>query len=278
MTALFVEQLTVIDAALLDVRRGLVGESWIVDVELDGALDEQSMVVDFGDVKKRLKRAVDATLDHTLLVPARSEALELRADDERTVLAFQAATGLIEHASPSAAVTLLDAECVDIHALISHLLPVVVNEVPANVEAVRLMLRPESIDGAHYCYSHGLKKHAGLCQRIAHGHRSRLQIRIDGARDNALEYKWTQRWHDIYLGTREDLVRRDDGRLRFEYTAGEGTFMLELPADRCDLLDVDSTVECIAEHIASHVAVTRPGHRIEVRAYEGVMKGAVARA
>src|SRR3546814_7361440 len=59
MSALFVEHLSVIDCAYLDAARGLVGESWIVDVELHGDLDGQSMVLDFGEVKKRLKRAIE---------------------------------------------------------------------------------------------------------------------------------------------------------------------------------------------------------------------------
>jgi hypothetical protein len=146
------------------------------------------------------------------------------------------------------------------------------------VTAIGLTLRNEPVNGAYYHYAHGLKKHAGQCQRIAHGHRSRLQIAVNGRRDERLERQWTDRWRDIYLGTAADIVAHGKGRIRFEYKSGEGEFALELPVDRCDLLQTDSTVERIAEHLATRIAGDRPGQKIEVRAYEGVMKGAVATA
>ena len=279
MTRLFVEQLTVIDCAYLDAQRGLVGESWIVDIELDGDLDEQSMVLDFGDVKKRLKRALDGSADHTLIVPARHGGLRLQRGGERVSLEFHGpAAGPIEHHAPPQALTLLDAEQVDGASLAAHLQPILAQEVPANVARLNLRLRHEPIEGPYYHYTHGLKKHAGQCQRIAHGHRSRLRIERDGQREPALESAWAERWRDIYLGTREDLVQRQNGRLRFAYTAAEGVFELELPESRCDLLDTDSTVERIAEYLAAQSAAQHPGSAIEVRAYEGVMKGALANA
>jgi len=159
------------------------------------------------------------------------------------------------------------------------LMPHLAAAVPANVAEIRLGLRQENIDGAFYHYTHGLKKHAGQCQRIAHGHRSRIEIRIDGVRDNAVEAAWAERWRDIYLGTISDRVSSmADGRIRFEYLAQEGRFALELPQSRCDLLDGDTTVERIAEHLAARIAQQHPGRVIEVRAYEGVMKGALAQA
>jgi 6-pyruvoyl-tetrahydropterin synthase len=277
MARLFVEQLTVIDCAYLDAERGLVGESWIVDLELEGELDAQSMVLDFGEVKKRLKRALDHSADHTLLVPLRDPGLSLHRGPERVSLEFRGpAAGAIEHHSPPQALSLLDAPRVDAASLAIHLQPILAAEVPANVAQVRLGLRNEEIRGAYYHYTHGLKKHQGQCQRIAHGHRSRLEIRAGGTRDTALENDWAARWKDIYLGSREDLAAKGDGRLRFAYRSAEGEFELALPEARCDLLEGDSTVECIAGHLAARSGALRPGQPIEVRAYEGVMKGALA--
>ncbi len=41
MTTLFVNRLTVIDFSLLHPDLGLLGESLLVDIELDGSLDHQ---------------------------------------------------------------------------------------------------------------------------------------------------------------------------------------------------------------------------------------------
>lgn len=278
MTILFVEQLTVIDCAYLDAGRGLVGESWIVDIELHGDLDEQSMVLDFGEVKRRLKRAIDGSLDHTLLVPRHAAGLSLDEKPERVGLLFRSELGDYEHHSPTAAVSLIDAAAINVKSVIAHLQPKLAALLPSNVQALHLHLRQEIIDGAYYHYTHGLKKHDGHCQRIAHGHRSRIQIRFGGQRDAAAEQALAARWRDIYLGTGEDQLSAHNGRVRFGYNAPEGRFELELPASRLEMLHSDTTVECIAEWIAGQIPLSEAGSGdLEIRAYEGVMKGAIAR-
>lgn len=276
MIRLFVEQLTVLDCAYLDPRRGLVGESWIVDVELGGDLDEQSMVLDFGEVKKSLKHSIDALADHKLLVPHQHAGLNFQLHPRGASVFFSGpADGPIEHHSPADAVCLVDAPVINSESLAAHLHPRLMDQLPENVSELRLQLRHEAIPGAYYHYAHGLKKHTGHCQRIAHGHRSRLEIRIGGERRPLLEQRWADGWKDIYLGTQEDIVLDTSERVRFEYCSVDGDFALELPASRCELLDGDTTVERIAQHIARTLR-RDAGAAVEVRAYEGVLKGAVA--
>lgn len=280
MACLFVEQLTVLDFSRLDRERGLVGESWIVDLELEGELDEQSMVLDFGAVKRVAREAVEEFADHKLIAPTQCGWLEIAASAASGELRIEAPAAGLRLRSPGVAVCCLDAAEVTMPALRVQLEERVAAAMPANVQTVRVALREESAPGAYYHYSHGLKRHAGNCQRIAHGHRSRIEVYTEGRRNDHWELYWAERWRDIYLGSREDLVAEtqlgDRPALRFAYRARQGEFELEIWRERCEVLPADTTVERLAAYIAAELVRMDPDTAFRVRAYEGVQKGAVA--
>ena len=277
MSTLFVQNLTNIDFSYLHPERGVVGETWLLDVELDGELDEQGMVFDFGDVKPLIKRFADTTVDHSLVVPAERVEWLQRGDAPHFVFPLQSG-GRIEHRSPAQALCVLPMADVEPERVARWMEAELLPLLPANVKSLRITLTPEAIPGAFYHYSHGLKHHGGNCQRIAHGHRSQIQLFKDGQRLTELERQWSERWRDIYIGTQEDLQETLDldgePHHRFAYHAGQGDFMLTLPARCCDMMQTDSTVELIAEFIFQQLG----DERITVRAYEGVGKGAIAGA
>ena len=283
MTTLFVNRLTVIDFSYLDPIAGLLGESWQVDIELDGSLDHQGMVLDFGDVKKQVKQIIDREFDHCLLIPAQHPHCQIQQLEHHCDIQFQLDSGdIIRHSSPYSAICLINADKINETALISAISEKLLALLPDNVQALRIRLYPEQITGAWYRYSHGLKQHAGNCQRIAHGHRSRMVIYRNGARDPNLETDWAKRWEDIYIGTRSDRQEtfQELGKayFRFGYTAKQGLFKLEIPSDRCYLIDAESTVENLAQHIADTLKQKNPADMFRVEAYEGVDKGAVGLA
>ena len=281
MPALFVDQLTVIDFAFFDPVRGIVGESWIVDLVLEGELDDQGMVFDFGDVKKRIKQAIDATLDHKFAVPAEYTELSVTKDGGLLTLEMRDKQGrFYRHQSPGQAVAMVPAETVTRESALPILHEACSKVVPDNVKKIFLNLRTEDIHGDYYHYAHGLKKHLGDCQRIAHGHRSQIHIFENGERNKNLETYWCELWRDIYIGTAEDLQKdfEDDGVQYFEfsYQSEQGEFSLVLPAESCHIMEQDSTVELIAQHIVDQLKEKHPKSQIEVRAFEGVNKGAIA--
>ncbi len=283
MRTLFVKRLTVIDCAYLSRSRGLVGESWQVDIELDGELDHQGMVLDFAEIKRTIKRLIDARFDHKLIIPAEYEGLRLSEHPGGCHVSFACDDGPdIEHRSPHDAIRCVPATHICANGLARIIGDDLLPHTPDNVHAIRVRLWPEAIDGAFYHYTHGLKRHDGNCQRIAHGHRSRLEILRDGQRASELEQDWAARWRDIYIASREDLVgiSQRDGRpcYEFAYRSAHGDFGLTLAQHACYLIDDDSTVENIAQHIAATLKREQPEHRFTVYAYEGVDKGAVGEA
>jgi len=276
---LFVDQLTNVDFSYLDAQRGMVGETWWASALLDGMLDNQGMICDFGIVKKTLRNWLDQDVDHRLLLPTRSANLSYQLNDDRIELEWRYGDNqTLKMKAPRQAVALVDAKTINADTVAEWCREQLRPFFPVNVEQLSLSFEPEDIGGASYHYSHGLKKHDGNCQRIAHGHRSRIRIFVDGERSAELEELWAEQWRDIYLGSREDIVSQDNGVIHYRYQAQQGEFELWMPDNHCYLMDTDTTVEFIASHLASTIKDQQPDADITVQAFEGVNKGAIASA
>ena len=275
---LFVDNLTNVDFSYLHPQRGLLGESWLVQLELDGSLNEQGMICDFGIVKKAVKDWFDEVVDHTLVVPTGMPRLSYQQAEGYTTLEWQYEDGQpFRCYSPIEAITLVELDEVNEQSLAAWwhdqllaLFP------PEYVKGLSISFQPERIDGAFYHYSHGLQQHDGNCQRIAHGHRSKIEIFMDGERDTALEAEWAEKLRDIYIGTTDHLTGQDEQLHHYAYQAPQGGFELTIPARHCYLMDTETTVELIACHLADQIKAAHPDRIVKVKAFEGVGKGALA--
>ena len=278
MARLFVDNLTVIDFSYLDFERGVVGESWIVDIELAGNLDDQGMVFDFGHVKKQIKHFIDAEIDHRLLVPRALSGCSTDKKNDQLLIEFPLCSGgLITHQSPQDAVLLVDTKEIEASNIAKDLQVRIAALLPDNVNEVLIHLRHEEISGAYYHYTHGLQKHLGQCQRIAHGHRSRIEITIDGQRNSQLEAHWANLLKDGYIATVEHISGEFDlngiAHTALKYTAQQGDFAISLPSSKVYVIPIESTVENIANHLAEVIA-QQYKTPVVVKAYEGFQKGA----
>lgn len=274
---LFVNSLSALDASYWCAERGLVGASWHVDLELDGELGEDGMLFDFGEVKPWAKQQIDDGPDHTLIVPAKAAGISVTECPEglcvRTTFPWP-----MEVRAPRQAFTLLPWQSISRERLSTWLSEQLSKRPPARVTDIRLRLADEAIEGASYTYTHGLKRHAGNCQRIAHGHRSRLYVWRNGQLDEEIAHHWAARLADSYLADRHDQTGpEEDGFLRFAYESAQGRFRIKLPKERVTVLPYATTVEHIADWLAKEIALAHGG-RIRVQAFEGINKGAVAEA
>jgi len=286
MRALFVDNLTHIDFAYLDLDRGIIGESLILSVELVGELNEEGMLFDFSFVKKRIKACVDSLVDHKLVVAKQHPDIQINEIGDRLELSLQTADYVFQHISPRQAVCLIDDSKISIQSIKQFLTQEISKILPDNVSQLMLYLDFEQTDKAFYHYSHGLKKHFGDCQRIAHGHRSKIEVWQKNCDDAIWLYSthWSQHiaelWKDIYLATREDIKGETSlagfDCWQFAYHANQGEFKLTLPKSRCFLIETDTTVELIVDFLAGYLKQQAPLLDFKVKAFEGVDKGALA--
>ena len=281
MTTLFVKDLTVIDFSYFNNQRGLLGESWIMDIELSGELNAIGFIFDFGKVKKTIKTLVDSQVDHKCVVPSKSKQISIQEEgDSYTIKYVYPDKKIIELHSPKSAFCFFDFDEVTLANMENYLETLILKALPSNISNIKVHLREEVLDSDYYHYSHGLKKHDGNCQRIAHGHRSKIEIAHNGERVKSLEAAWAKKFEDCYIGTEEDLnsviiLNKIDYNV-FEYSTNQGFFKLTIPIIKCILISEESSVENIAHYIAKTTVALTDLRPIEVRAFEGVGKGAVA--
>lgn len=284
-TTLFLRDFTVLDYALLSAEGGLQGESLYVSVELTGTLDHQGFIFDFGPAKKALKKLVDDTFDHKLVVPSRSPGLTKTAAG----WALKSGEENFVYSAPEEAWTVLGGALVTAEAIAAELASRARAVLPANVEGVRFELREESrfARDANFRYTHGLRYHDGNCQRLFHGHRNPVEVYVDGARNEEWELLLATEWEGAHFTAAATLTNRAEldlplgvrvfnhpGTAEIAYTSPQGIFRSAMPAARLVLLEREPSIENISR--AGFDLLRRKGvtGALVVRAYEGLNKGA----
>ena len=274
---LFVHSITTIDSSYLDADRGLVGETWDVDCLLSGSPDSSGMLMDFALIKKVLKAEIDLAVDHCLLIPIKDPRLKMLSD---THIQYQLSPSeLIDYQAPAHTIHPINATQIELSSLGAHLEQLLKPHVSPNIHQIQITLRTQS-EQPYYRYSHGLQNHQGNCQRMAHGHRSKIRAYQNGLRATHIEAQIAESFKDIFIATRSHLIENSAQipaeHLTFAYQSTQGKFQLTLPQSKVYLLDGHTTVEHIATHLSQKYAALHPGQLIEIHAYEGLSKGAIS--
>src|SRR5690606_5688990 len=136
---LFVDQLTNVDFSYLHPSRGVLGETWLANIELEGDLDAQGMVCDFGIVKATTRRLLGELIDHRLLVPAASPSLTVKETPAGLDLRRRLADGqAIDQCSPPRCSTLVDCAEISPEQVASWCEAKLREQLPLTVESIRL--------------------------------------------------------------------------------------------------------------------------------------------
>ena len=186
MITIFYHRVTSIDCSIMHPHLGPVGASYWVDLEFQGALDANGVIVDFALAKKQAKTIIDDLIDHHFIVAFQQGIWTETA----SALIFQGKFGRnhtknifyqAPHNSflimPETLANFSDASAVR-DFLATTAAQAIKAQLPAQVAQVKVHLslgEPAPADNlVRFQYTHGLKKHAGHCQHMLHGHQGAL--------------------------------------------------------------------------------------------------------
>ncbi len=278
-STLFLQRFTVLDFAYLAPQQGFQGESFHVSAELEGELDHQGFILDFGPAKKLLKAIVDESLDHKLVLPNHPDLVG-------TAKGFRFAD--LEYHPPHEAIAVVENPEVTIAALEALLQTEAVEKLPANVKSVRFFLQQEGrfFHEPNFRYTHGLRLHEGNCQRLIHGHRNPIEVWLAGERQTKLEEFLALEWAGVHFAHAATVLNLSDldmtvGRRQEKnpqqaelgYESPQGEFWARFPASKLVVLEQEPSIENIARLGWQRLIAEGAPKEICVVAYEGINKG-----
>lgn len=299
---LFYDHVTVLDYAYLDEHQGAVGHSLIVDVEFLGKTDHEGVVYDFSYAKKKVKEIIDRDCDHRLVVPHKLMAKEGEKISFTYSYGLQT-SNVIEYSAPAQAVCEIPFTHVSEENLKTYLESTILKEMPETVIAIKLKFRAENLpEKSFFHYTHGLRDHYGNCQRLLHGHRSTISVSVNGKVRSDIEEDLVQNQFssNIHLCYWDNVVNKDEilkalkshynstetipsGRfallppIKIFYKSAQGEFLATLPSSAVYFMPLETTVENISIHFARVVkSKVKPEDLVQVKAFEGIAKGAVS--
>lgn len=296
MSTLFVRDVGKIDSALFDPSLGIVGHSWYVDVWLTGTLDDNGFVFDFSPLKNLIKQTLASTLDHALILPVGSQMVQYSEfeNGERWTLKSrprgESKDARWDYASPKGSVFPVHTVALKNTSIEQEFSRILRHRLPPTVSQLSVKLREEQIapTEASFRYTHGITGHNGLCQRLFHGHRSRMEIYIGEERRPDLEHFVVREilGNSVHIATLNQIKSgngeigqrgKTDEPLTLAYSGTLGNFEATLPSNRVFFVEGETSIESIAREIARVIKrEERPNDRIRTVCYEGIDKGAEA--
>lgn len=290
---MFVRDVDHIDSAFFCQNNGIIGTTWHVDVGLEGQLDSNGFVFDFGLVKKKFKEVLKQTVDHALILPKLSP--QVSSKDGMNDIEIEAVTLTGEtwsYRCPSQAIYFVSASSVTADSVARAIEQEMKHHLPRTVKSLQVSLR-EEMTGQNegvFRYTHGLPGHEGACQRLFHGHRSKIEIYENNVRSERLEKIIAEdllrsQMHIISPDQliSGNLVQFKTGNrgefIEMNYSGSQGRFKAKIPAHRCMLFQHSTSIESISQNILSYLlnhSDISPNGSLIVRCFEGINKGGEA--
>ena len=293
-SSIFIRDVARVDCAIFDPSRGIVGQSWHLDVEVSGHVDENFFVYDFSHLKKLVKNVAKTSIDHALLIPVSGQMVNFieSPNGEKWELVSSSKfskKSQWNYLCPQGAVFPMRAIVLKPSIIEQEFNRLLRHRLSESIIGVKIKLREEASEPstAFFRYTHGIEGHDGLCQRLFHGHRSRIEVEVGGERRPDLEHYLCREvlGSEVHIATPSQVTngkiacgtRGTEGEMiELEYRSSLGLYYATLPASKVFMIDHETSIESLTNQLAQLVRKKIGSlEKVQVRCFEGIDKGAV---
>ena len=289
-SSVFTKNVSNLDCAIFDPKHGIVGQSWGVDICLDGNIAEYGFIYDFSKLKPLAKEVVDS-IDHKLLIipslPIKIQEINEDGFDYRIDLTTD--NFIWKYFCPKSAIKILDPfldEGIndrDIYEFSTHSIKKCLEDILdkkdlgcSNILERTLSLEHEKDeDASFFCYTHGLSEYEGNCQRPFHGHRSKIIIYQNGVRRKDLEIKMVSKYYNVHMCSTDQIQESNDYSTTLEYTGSQGKYRAVIPTSKILNIGKSSSIENFAMYLVKDLYDNFKEKDIRVLLSEGIGKGII---
>ncbi|MCP4748610.1 MAG: hypothetical protein GY874_21110 [Desulfobacteraceae bacterium] len=291
---IFTNDVTNIDCALLLPEIGPRGQSWKVDIEWAGKVnDDNNVILDFSYAKKLAKKILEQ-YDHKIIT-RKSSVIKI------SDIKFLVAENITTSSGPSLfamntfedTIVVLEDSMVTEKEIKKNLEILLADSIlelcPENIVSLKVKLNDYSNKNTYWSYNHILKNHQGNCQKF-HGHSGMLSIFTKGKLDYDLtskvlkiinnsffvseSYKTAPENSNLYkdLSDYFPQLKNIHDTVLIEYRGTKGPVAIIAPNSILNWLPVESTIENIAYHIKKTLNLS---DCTKIQISEGINKGVI---
>jgi 6-pyruvoyl-tetrahydropterin synthase len=291
---IFLNEITVVDHAVIDEKGQIHGGSFLPSFLVTGEVDpNEGVVIDFSSIKKQLKALIDDQgiqkgFDHKLWILDGVSKVDQVPDFKNDRI--QLKTPSVELDLPLDAIKNFKASGYanryigrSFEAYLEHELG---NKYPGIQVTCENSTRCQTMNGQRSClgmfrYVHGLKNSTSFgCQNNSHGHLSFFQLdrpTCNSAQELELMELISKELDDTIFIMRENISKDTKKYLSIEYTTGRGLFRATYHRDRNKLviLETETTIEYLMDYVLGkwHKELKATG-ACGIFVSEGLSKGA----
>ena len=298
-TSLYLDDFDSIDFAIFN-GEFLQGQSYNLSIKVTGKLDANGFICDFSILKKSLKTILKDHIDHKFIISS-NQVESCDYIDNQIKLCFKNQNTPQEnwqYQAPIDSILSINSQTLSIKIIENYikdqLTKTIKDQYAIDFDELNIFLTAKQYkNSASFYYTHGITHHTGHCQRLWHGHHSKLEVFLKDKQSPELQdylLNFFGKNHYFHLANKAQLLEdssdwpantfgKANTYCRLKYLSyNQQNYYCKIPANYVLMMEDSTSIETLSN--ALFKILLKKTHKslhkdLKLKVSEGINKGAI---